>query len=120
MPTLVATGITFTIKTVDGTDATLHFQAETLDRYIAELVLARSLLAPEHPPKWPSGQTVQGIIDPAWTTELDMGSMGSILHVRHPGLGWLHFLFPRHEAAHLVSLLTAQIGVPTFQGGPAN
>ena len=47
---------------------------------------------------------------------------GSLLHIRHPGLGWLHFVLLKESAAALGRLLLAQaeLPVPTASPGKMN
>lgn len=49
------------------------------------------------------GSRIEGIGNPAWT--LDLTEHGPTLALRHPGLGWLGFVLPPHEAKHMGEVL---------------
>jgi len=55
------------------------------------------------------GQKCNALGDPIWRTEPELMEGNSLLHVRHPGLGWLHFLIPKTEAEKLAGFLQAQV-----------
>jgi hypothetical protein len=48
------------------------------------------------------GSRLDAIYDPIWRTPTHRAAThGLLLALRHPGLGWLSFLLPHHEAAAL-------------------
>ncbi|HKU70053.1 MAG TPA: hypothetical protein VJQ51_04375, partial [Burkholderiales bacterium] len=53
------------------------------------------------PRSFPPRQKVVAAVNPSWRIEPDSMSQGMILHIRHSGFGWLHFLFPKEECARL-------------------
>lgn len=72
-----------------------------LDALIARASQQRRQLQPEIPREAP--KHAHGEFDPAWQTFLD--GENTILQFRHSGFGWLSFVIPPHERAHLLSLL---------------
>jgi hypothetical protein len=50
--------------------------------------------------------------DPAFELEADQLAGDSLLHIRHPHFGWLHFIFSKAEAKKLGGLLLAQSAKP--------
>lgn len=75
-----------------------------LDALIAEAGARRASLEPAHPNEAP--KAVQATVNPAWFTALI--ELGTLLQIRHPGFGWLSFVIPANERAHLLSLLLNQ------------
>jgi hypothetical protein len=90
-------------------NASIMLEAAEVERLVQRLGRLRSALRDEVPnePKTESGVGYVVVNDPAWRTEkrqlppLD----GILLKLRDPGLGWLRFLLPHHEAASLGSWL---------------
>lgn len=79
-------------------------------------------MKPEVPKNFAVGQKVEVIPDPAWVTEPDLLMGNSILHIRDPRYGWLHYLIPREEAKKLGILLQNQADAPSpgpKQGQPS-
>lgn len=72
----------------------------------------RSHMKPEIQPDFPQGQKVVAIPDPRWVTEPDILMGNSILHIRDPRFGWLHYLIPKDEARKLVGFLQTQVDAP--------
>lgn len=71
--------------------------------------------------------TFEAIVDPRWA--ITLAHPNTILQVRHPGLGWLAFVIPPNERAHILAVLLhfalatpapqqqAPLPVPTTGGG---
>lgn len=81
--------------------------AEGAEIVINELALWRSEMLPDIPAKWES-KTVLAHRDVAWSLETDSLAGDSLLHLRHPHFGWLHFIFSKSEAKRIGELLLAQ------------
>jgi hypothetical protein len=86
----------------------LHLDAAKVDDLLARLGEFRASMEPETPRDFALGQKVGAIPDPRWVTEPDLMYGASLLHLRDPRFGWLHYLFPPHEARNLARLLQAQ------------
>lgn len=78
--------------------------APELDELIAALVQHRALLEPAVAPAPP--EKLPTILGPAWT--LHGGPIGSLLQIRHPGHGWLAFVIPPGDRAHMVGYMLSQ------------
>jgi hypothetical protein len=107
--------------TLDASNARLSISSEAgkvalsaaeVDQLIAGLKKYRALMTPSVPTDYALGQRIKCVADPHWKTELDLMLGASMVHIRDPGLGWLHFLFPKAEAARLGRLLQAQAEAP--------
>jgi hypothetical protein len=78
--------------------------ADQLDELLARVAKHRASLQPGPPNEHPKPTDV--VVNPAWYTGLV--DAGTLFQIRHPGLGWLAFLIPANERAHLLSLLLRQ------------
>ena len=78
--------------------------ATELDELISMAAARRATLEPAHataPPK-----QAEAIVNPQWFTCLV--DPGTLLQIRHPGLGWLSFVIPPNERAQLLGILLNQ------------
>jgi hypothetical protein len=88
--------------------AIVPMNADDLTNLIAMLAHVRSQMAPAVPAEWTSNEPVNANFDPSWNLLRETMHGGSLLHVRDPGLGWLHIFFPPERALKIAELLTAQ------------
>jgi hypothetical protein len=72
----------------------------------------RAKMRPPVEAGWPPGQKFQAIANPRWATEPEMMLGNSVLHIRDPRYGWLHYVLPRKGARKLAGLLAAQADAP--------
>ena len=93
----------------------LKLDAEAVDDHLAKMGELRALMRPEHAADWPLGQKVGAIPDPRWVTEPEMLDGNSLLHVRDPRFGWLHYLILRDDARKLADYLRVQADQPPEQ-----
>lgn len=91
------------------------FDGATAERHALEVGKARSALTDPVSPTLDPGSRLEVTPDPAW--RLELSKYGPTLALRHPGLGWLGFVLPPHEAKHMgeALLALAQASAP----GPA-
>jgi hypothetical protein len=78
--------------------------ATELDQLIAKAALRRAALEPAHSIAAP--KQAEAIVNPQWFTCLV--DPGTLLQIRHPGLGWLSFVIPPNERAQLLGILLNQ------------
>jgi hypothetical protein len=78
--------------------------ATELDELIAKAAARRATLEPPHAPQAP--KQAEAIVNPQWFTCLV--DPGTLLQIRHPGLGWLAFVIPPNERAQLLGILLNQ------------
>ena len=78
--------------------------ATELDALIAQFAKARIDKQPLPPTEAP--KVTEAILNPAWYTMLV--NEGTLFQIRHPGLGWMSFVIPAPERAHLMALLLQQ------------
>lgn len=87
-------------------------EAAQVDDLLHNLGLLRASMTDQHPAEFALGQKTMAVPDPRWATEPDLLNGDSLIHLRHPGFGWLHFLIPRTDAAKLAGYLQAQVEQP--------
>ena len=84
---------------------------ETLQKSLGAF---RERMQPKIPATFAVGQglRVEAAINPGWSTEPEMLEGNSLLHIRDARFGWLHFVFPRAQAAKLGDALQRQAASP--------
>lgn len=90
--------------------------AKGVDEMLAGLGMLRSCMEPAYPADFSLGQVVHAVPDPRWVTEPDAIAGNTIIHLRDPRFGWLHYLIPREVAAALATYLQAQVAQPLAPG----
>lgn len=90
----------------------LHYDLAAIEEMIENLGMMRNAMLPEVAREYPPGQRVAAVPDPIWRTEPDIMAGDSLLHIRDPRYGWLHYLIPREEARKLSEFLQAQADNP--------
>ena len=92
---------------MDGEPKVHQIQDESgLSAIIDQLVALRASMAEEISRDLDPGARLVAITDPIWRSQ-DAKTAGyaKLLALRHPGLGWLTFLFPNDEARALGQFL---------------
>ena len=99
-----------TITVTFPTDPVVQLKLTTarVDALFKILGLLREHMVPAIQGQFAMGQKVEAILDPVWATEPDALAGDSLLHIRDPRYGWLHYLIPSVEAHKLGDLLRAQ------------
>ncbi len=73
--------------------------AEELESFINQLSDHRAQMSEEVPRDLDPRSHLPIVDDPVWRLRrVESGGSGLAMALRHPGLGWLAFLFPDHEA----------------------
>ena len=90
----------------------IRWTADQVDDHLRKLGELRTKMKPPHPRNFALGQVVRGIANAPWATETDTMLGNSILHIRDPRYGWLHFLFSKEDARKLATLLQKQVDSP--------
>jgi hypothetical protein len=89
-------------------DLTVMLDAAGVDEMLFAIAEWRGEMSPPHPWTYAPQSQVMAISDPRWCAEPEASRGGSLLHIRHYGLGWLSFWLSRRTAARLASALQAQ------------
>ncbi len=105
-------GKTVTVNIPSTPPVALRMDAAEVDNMLEKIGEFRELMTPGHPTDYPPRREYIFVPEPLWRSEPDIMEGYPLLHILHPGFGWLHFAFPRHEAAKLVRNLQAQVEAP--------
>ena len=81
-----------------------NMTAQELDKLIIDASQLRANMEPPVPIE--HLKAAEAIVGPAWYTEAM--EIGALFQIRHPGLGWIAFIIPHAERAHLLSVLLHQ------------
>ena len=98
--------VTLTLPT--NPPVSLKLDAVQVEDVLKKLGEFRALMHPPVDPKYARRQRVKAITRPGWATEPEAMRADSLLHVRDPRYGWLHYLLPKVEAAKLGAALSTQ------------
>lgn len=98
-----------TALTVTVAENAFVLEPRQVDALIALLGRLRAQLTPRVPIDPPTGENLEAMPDPHYRIGPEPLIQGSRLLLRHPGYGWLAFVFRPHELKNLHRLLTAQL-----------
>lgn len=76
---------------------------------LVDLLAAARMVTPGAVAAEPQQGMVQAVVDPAWVAPAYRAPQGRVLIVRHPGLGWIHFIFPDERADQVAKVLAADV-----------
>jgi len=91
----------------DEPKAHMILDAAELEDQIHFLSQAREAMAEPVTPDLEVGMRLRALGDPRWKTEPYHPHGAALLALRHPGMGWMSFLLPPHEARSLGQSLVA-------------
>lgn len=90
----------------------LKLDAQHVEEILENLGELRANMKPEIPHDLAGRRKFKAIPDPRWVTKPDAMIGNSLLHIRDPRFGWLHYLIPRDEARKLAGFLQTQADAP--------
>jgi hypothetical protein len=89
----------------------------TLEKHIRDCAAHRAQMPDEVPRDLDPGSRLEGsVYDPIWRIPAQRHEGGRILALRHPGIGWLGFVIPEHEAKSLAEWLTKDLAAEVEAG----
>jgi hypothetical protein len=103
---------TITITFPTNPPVAMQLDAEGISDLLTNVGEMRAVMEPAYAADWTSGGAVGVIPDPRWFSEHELMEGNSLLHVRDPRFGWLHYMFPREGARQLGQYLIAQADLP--------
>lgn len=103
---------TVTVTFPTNPPVALQLDANAVEDMLRNLGRFRGSMKPEVPSTYAMGQKVIATNNPTWVTEPDALLGNSLLHVRDPHYGWLHYLIPREESKKLATFLQRQVETP--------
>lgn len=74
-----------------------NYQLEILIKRVSDIRISR---LPEIPIEFPVANVTKPIIDPEYRISFNQFSGRTVMCLRHPGMGWLHFMFRAKERSH--------------------
>jgi hypothetical protein len=83
----------------------ITFPAADAERLIAYIAQQRAAMSDEVPRLSATDSEAGGVIDPVWNVPPYQPAHERVLRLRHPGLGWLSFVLPQHEARSIAQAL---------------
>jgi hypothetical protein len=89
--------------------------AEELDQLIAQAIERRAQMEPQVPAERPT-EAVLAVGSPAW--QIEPIAEGMLVQLRHPGAGWLNFIFPHAVRAHMLTAMLHQALLNPQKSGP--
>ncbi len=79
----------------------LDVEVDGIKSIIAALGATRSAMLPEEPVEFLPPKSVHAVPAPGWTVGPELLNGDALIHIRHPGYGWLHFCLPKAAAERL-------------------
>ena len=76
---------------------------------LVDLLAAARMVTPGAVAAEPAEGMVTAVVDPAWVAPAYKAPQGRVLILRHPGLGWIHFIFPEDKADQVSKVLAADL-----------
>lgn len=76
---------------------------------LVDLLGAVRMVTPGAVAEQPAEGVVQAVVDPAWVAPAYRAPQGRVLILKHPGLGWIHFIFPEARAEQVSKILSAEL-----------
>jgi hypothetical protein len=110
-------GKTVTLTIPTDPPVALQLDASQVDAMLQNLGLFRGSMQPDVPAAYALGQKTPAIRDPAWVSEPEAMMGDSLLHIRDPRFGWLHYIIPKSEAKKLADFLQIQAAAPPPPAG---
>lgn len=101
------TAINLTVNIDDRESSFLRLDALEVEQFIDCLASLRSKLADAVPVRLEPYPRLNAIVNPPWAAMRvdERSTKGRLLAFRHPGLGWVSFIFTTQEAAKLAPFL---------------
>jgi hypothetical protein len=85
----------------------IELDSASVEKHIHDLAQHRANLIDPVTPTLDAGSRLEAIVDPRWRVPKPI-EQGRVLALRHPGLGWLSFVFPDKEARAIAEWLTKE------------
>ena len=76
---------------------------------LVDLLGAARMVTPGAVAAAPAEGVVEAVVDPAWVAPAYRAPQGRVLILKHPGLGWIHFIFPEDKADQVSKILAADL-----------
>jgi len=85
----------------------VELDAGEIDGLLKNLSELRAMMQPPHPLDFTQNADIDFIVDPRWQYGHDPSLGQSVLHIRDPRFGWLHYIISEDTAKKLADALTS-------------
>lgn len=96
---------TVTLSDETNPAAVLEIDAAQLEQLLQGLGEMRTRIEPRVEAEWQPGRSVQAITNPRFSAEVPKDKDFTVLHLRDPRFGWLHYAVPLPECGRLAEFL---------------
>ena len=98
---------TLTLTFARAPGFSLPMKANEIEELVNALATLRRQMYPPVEDDLPTSKVYRGVADPKIICEKDELREAPLIHVRHPGIGWLHFGFSAKRAREVGAYLLA-------------
>ena len=105
-------GKTLTVTFATQPQIALKLGVADVETMLEKLGAFRAQMQPPYDPRYAPGQKCACVPNPSWLAEPDALLGNTLLHLRDPRFGWLHYMVPREEARKLARVLQAHVDTP--------
>lgn len=99
------TQVTIELHDGDKPSSKVTLDVKDVDAVIAGFAQLRAAMTPEIPRELPDSAHERGVLGPPWAVARHPSAPEKTLFLRHPGFGWITFIFPPQEAEKLGNAL---------------
>lgn len=103
---------TVTVTFPSDPPVVLKLSTDDVDSLLHALGGLRVEMQPAPPVEFPRGQQFVAAPYPAWATEIDALHGNSVLRLRDPRFGWLHYMLSKEQAGKMSIALALQADSP--------
>jgi hypothetical protein len=96
---------TVTLSDEARSDLAIELDVAQIDRLLQALGDMRARMQPKIAPDWQPGRSVQAVTNPRFSAEVPPDEDFTVLHLRDPRFGWLHYSLPSAECGKLAQFL---------------
>ncbi|MBS7699517.1 MULTISPECIES: hypothetical protein [unclassified Chelatococcus] len=100
---------TVTLSDENNPAVALEIDAAQLEQILQGLGEMRARMEPRVEADWQPGRPVQAITNPRFSAELPQDKDFTVLHLRDPRFGWLHYAVPFPECGRLAEFLARAV-----------
>lgn len=100
--------IEFEVTSDDGAAAVKTRLGPQEAQDLIDLLSQVRMMTPGSVAAAPADGVVAAVVDPAWMVPPHKAPHGRVLVLRHPGLGWHHYVFPDGKAEQVSKLLVGE------------
>jgi hypothetical protein len=96
--------------TAAGMVTSLRLTADQVDAMIGAMAATRPHMQPPIAATIPAGTALKAVLDPRFRIGPEEKSGGMTLLLRHPGIGWVGYVFPKSEMERIGQFVSRRMG----------